>query len=292
MSPKAFNAVRGVATNGELLLAVTDEDVVVLRTESVVGGQFVRDNRTALGNEMLNDGNEGGSLGVSHLFRHLVGVRLLLNLASLGVHIFRLPHHRHTEDGSLRLGATPLSLLRLLALVLVGFPTAEVHFVALHHTRKGDILLCEQGANLVENEPRRLLRNGNVRSQLNGRNALLVATDEVHSEEPLAKRNLRVLKDGSDGDGEVRLAVTAMEPSVSTAHAMVVSAMGANHIFLVPTGLKDSLTALFLGGEVSGEFKYGVEAVEVNHNPKFLVIITIIYLKLRFLFQIVQTFFA
>lgn len=272
MSPEALNSVRGVRTYRELLLAVTDEDMVVFLVKSVVGRQFVGNHCRAFSHEMLNDGNEGASLGIGNLLRHLVGVRLLGNLARLRVHIFRLPYHRHTEDGSLRLGAPALRLLRLLALVLVGFPTAKVHFVALHHTRKGDILLCEQGANLVENEPRRLLRNGNVRSQLNGRNALLVATDEVHSEEPLAKRNLRVFKDGSHGDGEVRLAVTAMESSVSTAHAMVVSAMGANHIVLVSTGLKNSLTALFLGGEVGGEFKYGVEAVEVNHKSKFLVI--------------------
>ena len=121
----------------------------------------------------------------------------------------------------------------------------------------------------MENEPRSLLRNGNVRSQLNGGNDLLVATDKVHSKEPLAEGNLRVLKDSFDRDGEDRLAVVAVESSVGTAHAVVVSAVGANHIVLVPTGLNDSLTALVLGGEVVRQFKYGVETGEINHLSKF-----------------------
>lgn len=269
MPPKTFNPVGGVCTYRELLLAVTDEDMVVFLVKSVVGGQFVGNHRRAFSHEMLNDGNEGASLGVGNLLRNLVGVCLLGNLARLGVHLLRLPHHSHTEDRSLRLGATPLSLLRLLGLVLVGFPTAKVHFVALNNTRKCHIFLCEQGADFVEDEPRRLLRDGNVRSQLNRGNTLLVAGDKVHSEEPLAEGNLRVLKDSSDSDGEVRLAVVAVESSVGTAHAVVVSAERANHIVLVPTGLKDSLTALVLGGEVVRQFKYGIETAEVNHISKF-----------------------
>ena len=94
--------------------------------------------------------------------------------------------------------------------MLVGFTPAKVHFVTLHNTRERHILLCEQGADLVEDEPRSLLRHMNVRSQLNGGNAFLLAGNEVHGDEPLAKGNLRVFEDGSDGDGEVRLAMVAV----------------------------------------------------------------------------------
>ena len=62
----------------------------------------------------------------------------------------------------------------------------------------------------MEDEPRSLLRHMNVRSQLNGGNAFLLAGNEVHGDEPLAKGNLRVFEDGSDGDGEVRLAMVAV----------------------------------------------------------------------------------
>ena len=99
-----------------------------------------------------------------------------------------------------------------------------------------------------------------VRSQLNGGNALLVAGNEVHRNEPLAEGNLRVLEDGSDGDGEIRLAMVAVEPTVSTAYAVMMSAEWADNILLVPTGLEDSPAALVLGVEVLGEFEYGIEA--------------------------------
>ena len=83
---------------------------------------------------------------------------------------------------------------------------------------------------------------------------------------------LVLLLDSPDRDGEVRLAVVAVVAvvsSVGTAHAVVVSAERANHIVLVPTGLKDSLTTLVLGGEVVRQFKYGIETAEVNHISKF-----------------------
>jgi hypothetical protein len=41
VSPEALNSVRGVRTYRELLLAVTDEDMVVFLVKSVVSGQFV-----------------------------------------------------------------------------------------------------------------------------------------------------------------------------------------------------------------------------------------------------------
>ena len=83
VSPEALNSVRGVRTYRELIFAVTDEDMVVFLVKSVVGRQFVGNHRRAFSHEMLNDGNEGASLGIGNLLRHLVGVRLLGNLAKL-----------------------------------------------------------------------------------------------------------------------------------------------------------------------------------------------------------------
>lgn len=115
-----------------------------------------------------------------------------------------------------------------------------------------------------------------VRSQLNGGNALLVAGNKVHGDEPLAKGNLRVLEDGSDGDGEVRLAMVAVESSVGAARTVMMSAEGADNILLVPTGLEDCPAAFVLGVEVLGEFEYGIEVRKVNHKPKFECIYIII----------------
>ena len=120
----------------------------------------------------------------------------------------------------------------------------------------------------MQNEPSGFLRYGDIRSQLNGGNTFLVAGDKVHSEKPLDKRNLGILEDSTDGNGEVRLAVAAMESSVSTADAMVLSAERADNVILVPTGLEDSLAALVLGVEVRSEFVYAVELAEVNHKSQ------------------------
>ena len=159
--------------------------MVVFLAKSVIGGQFVSDNGAALRNEMLYDGDKGCSLGVSHLLRHLIGMCFLAHLTRILVDFLGFPHHRHTENGRLRLCAAPLRLLGFLAIVLVGFTPAKVHFIALYYTRKNHILLRENGANLMEDEPSGFLRHINVTAQLTGGNALLVAADKVHSHKPL-----------------------------------------------------------------------------------------------------------
>ena len=233
--PKALNAVGGEGTHGELLLAVADKHMVVAFAQSVVDGGLVGDNSTAVGDEVTDDRDNRGCLGVSNLPRHLVGVRLLPHLARLGVHIFGFPLHSHTEHGSLRLGST-LCALGFLRFVLVGFPTSKVHFVTLHNTRKDYIIiLLEKGTNLMQNKPSSFLRYGDIRSQLNGGYTLLMAGDKVHCKKPFDKRNLCVFKDSTYSNGEVSLAVTAMESAISTAHAMMLPAERTNHIVLAPS---------------------------------------------------------
>ena len=92
--------------------------------------------------------------------------------------------------------------------------------------------------------------------------------DKIHGDEPLAKGNLRILEDSTHKDGEIGLAVIAMEPTIGAAHAMMMTAEGANHTLLVPTRFEDGLAALFLGGEVVCQFEDGVESAEVNHKAQ------------------------
>ena len=251
--------------------------VVLGGIESVVGSKFVGDNGATFGNEVLDNGDKGARLSVGNLLRHLVGMGFLLHLARNGVNLLALPNHRHTENGGFRLGAAPLCLGGFLVFVLVGFTSAKVHFVALHSALKNHIFLNEQCAYLVENEPRGFLRNGNVSSQLHGGNALLVAGDEIHRNEPLAEGYLRVLKDSTHRYGEILAAVGATERTVLAGAAIVLPAERANHIILLPTRFKDCLAALFLGVEVGSESKYGVEATEIYHNKIPYVYRTSIY---------------
>ena len=120
----------------------------------------------------------------------------------------------------------------------------------------------------MQNVPSGLLRDMDIGSQLNGRDALLMARNEIHRNEPLAKGNLRVLKDSSNEDGEIGLAMIAMETAIGAAHAMMLTAEGADNIVLLPTRFVDGLAALVLGGEVIGKVKDIVEASEVNHKSQ------------------------
>ena len=249
--------------------------MVVFLAKSVIGGQFVCDNCTALGNEMLNNGNKGCSLGVNHLLRNLIGVRLLTNLARLLVHILGFPYHRHTEDGCLRLGAASLRLLRFLAIVLVGFPAAEIHFVTLYHTRKNHILLCEEGANLMEDKPRGFLRHINIPAQLTGRNAFFVAADKIHSHKPLLQRQFRILKDSPDKAGETLVAVGTLELIVTVTALIDMGATAERaHYHLTPTLLGNEITATLVIVEMIDEGDKGVEMFKCkSHSSRYFYIL-------------------
>lgn len=48
-----------------------------------------------------------------------------------------------------------------------------------------------------------VLRDAEVATQLMGGDALFMTADEAHRDEPFPQGNLGVLKDGSDGHGEI-----------------------------------------------------------------------------------------
>ena len=71
-----------------------------------------------------------------------------------------IPLH-HSEDRGLGLGASALCVGRFLGFVLVLLPAAEVHFIQLNLSSQcRSIVLTEQCADLVQNEPRGLLSDG------------------------------------------------------------------------------------------------------------------------------------
>ena len=205
-----------------------------------------------------------------------MGLYDLLTVLSNGLF---LPHHSHTEDGGLGLGGTALSLLRFLALMLVGLTATKVHLIALDNPMEivFRVVLLKEGTNLMQNVPCGLLRHMDIGSQLNGRDALLVAGDKVHRNEPLGKGNLRVLEDGSNEDGEILSAVRATEGTILAGVAMMLTAERANNIVLLPTGVTDSADATLFGGEESRQFDDGVETREVNHKAQVQVVSTYIY---------------
>ena len=202
--------------------------------------------------ELLDDGHQCFSLRVLHLD--------CTNIT--------IPLH-HSENRSLCLGASALCSLHLLGFVLVDFPATEIHFIQLNLSSQcRRVVLLEQCSYLMENEPSGFLCDFNVASQLAGRNTFLVAADKVHGKEPLAERNLRVLKDCPNGNGKVLLASGAVETSVSTGGAMMFATERAYDVAFLPSIVEEDLTAFLLAVEVGSEFEDIVEVVEVNHNSQ------------------------
>lgn len=112
---------------------MANEYMVVVFVQSVVDGRLVSNNRTAVSDEMTDDGDNCGCFGVGSLLRYLVGMCLFLNLACFLIDILGFPFHSHTEHRNLRLGST-LRALGFLPFVLVCFTPAKIHFVTLHNT--------------------------------------------------------------------------------------------------------------------------------------------------------------
>ena len=234
MSPETLNGVGGDVTIGILLNLVVDDAVdVAFVGKATVGAVLIREDVRALGNELHDDGLQRLRLGVFHVHGNHVSVSF-----------------RHTEYRALRLKRATLRMFCLLAFVLVGFTSTEIHFVAFNVAEKSlCVVLPVQHTNLLLHEPRGLLRNVDVTAELYGGYALLVAADEVHCHEPLAQSNLRIFKDCPYGYGEFVLAALALETSVLALDAMCAAAVGA-YDNVAPALFLEEFLALVLGVKV------------------------------------------
>ena len=245
MSPETFNGVGSNSVLGELLLAVMEDSVLVsFLGKPCVGREFVREDIGIVCHKLLDNWHKGGCLRVGNNDSPRLS----------------LPCY-HTEDGSLRFGGTPLSLLRLLGFVLVRLPAAKVHLIHLHLSFKGGVIvLVEEGTHLVQNVPRGLLRHLNVPCQLMRGNALLVAADKVHCHKPLLQRQFRILKDGSHKTGKplVTLGTLELIVAIPADIDMGATAMGADND-LTPTLLGYEITATLVSVEMIDEGDKGIE---------------------------------
>lgn len=181
---------------------------------------------------------------------------------------FLEPHHGHAENRGLGLGAAALGLLSFLGGVLVRLPAAKVHFVTFDNTMEAvvGIILCKERAHFMQDEPSSFLRNVNIGGKLHGRNAFLVARNEVHGKEPLHKGNLRVLENSAYSDGEIALAVRTAITAVLAFYAVVSTAVGAYNITVSPTAVTDGAAATFLAVEVGGKFEDAIEMYKENRQ--------------------------
>ena len=89
--------------------------------------------------------------------------------------------------------------------------------------------------------------------------------NKIHSNEPLTKGYLGILEDSTYSNGEITVTMVATVSSVLAFYAMVLTAVGANNIVLLPTGITDNPTALVFRIKVVGEFENAIESAEVYH---------------------------
>lgn len=108
------------------------------------------------------------------------------------------------------------SSVKLLALVLVGFLTANIHLVDLDEAAQDGRIVPAGFAEPLKHEPRGLLRDPDLLRQLKAGNALPGRDQQIHGVEPLVQRDMAALEDGRGANGEVRLAgIAAVEAALA-----------------------------------------------------------------------------
>ena len=85
--------------------------------------------------------------------------------------------------------------------------------------------------------------------------------------------------------------MAAMVTAIGTSDTVVLPAERADNVILIPTGLKDCLTAFILGVEVGGKFVDAIEVVEINHISQVLRFLYYLYLELGIFLQNSPDFF-
>jgi len=124
----------------------------------------------------------------------------------------------------------------------------------------------------MEDEPRGFLCNINVTTQLTGGYALLVATDKIHSHEPLLQGQFGILKDSSDKAGETLVAMGTLELIVPVTALIDMGASAERaHYHLSPTLLGDEIAATLVIVEMIDEGDKGIEVFKCkSHSSSYL----------------------
>ena len=100
-----------------------------------------------------------------------------------------------------------------------------------------------------------------------GRNAFLVAADEIDGHEPFLQRQFRVLKDGSDKAGESFMAVPALELIVAIRAGIYMGgAAERTNYGLAPTLFSDEIPATLVRVEMPHEGDKRVEVIDVKFH--------------------------
>src|SRR5207248_720378 len=106
--------------------------------------------------------------------------------------------------------AAPVNLLFTLRGVHVARFAADKGFVHLNLAGQLPAALLHRQTDSVQHEPSGFLSDAQVAADLVGANAVLAVRNEPHRRKPLVKTERRILKDGSDLDGKLRLRMASL----------------------------------------------------------------------------------
>ena len=193
-APEVFAAV-GVDVSVDVCLSVVDDVVNVVAGEVVVGRMRIGVDGGTGCNMLRHDGREVGALATRDDFQpHLADTALAVTV-------------EQTHDGNL---ARHRSALRdatagTHGLVHVAGLAADVGFVNLDFTTElAAALGLQRETEPRQHEPRGLLGHVQRTRQFVAADAVLAVDEQPERGQPLLERDGRVLKDGSDLEGELR----------------------------------------------------------------------------------------
>src|SRR5579872_28593 len=189
--PDTLDGVSGDRTTGKLSGAVVDPLVTIEQAVQVVV-------RAVL-------------IGVDRRANFHRAVDLVLDSVDAG----RVNHHGdgtasafpHSQHGGF--ADRPTARVQLFAGVLVAFFSADESLVNLDNPAKRFQLTSASFAETAQNEPRGLLRDADLFSELHRGNPLPRRHEQVHRVQPLVQRNVGSLEDGVRADGEYFVARVA-----------------------------------------------------------------------------------
>ena len=252
--PKALHAVHMRLAAHILLAAMIYGAVLVaLPIQALIGGQFIRVNRSSLGDVLLNDGLQGVGFAVGNNLRHYFAVPL--------------QHSKH--DG----------LASRTAPALAGMTTANQGFINLHVTGQR-ILSVNAGhvfANLVPHTPSAFVSHPKLALQFLGRYAVTGSGEQVNRIEPRLKLGAAILKERSNSRVKMMAAVAASVGAFCFEAIPLgrLVALGAD-MALTEAHFKQVIQAGFIGRELRHEFAHCdtgllafvcLHGVKVRQNP-------------------------
>ena len=201
------------------------------------------------------------------------GLNVFNDLALNGSRFQALHLHRaeitaalqHAKHGSL--ADAPSSDVLPLPFVLIALLAADKGFIAFDLTAKRSIerFGLSSFAQPMRHEPRGLLRHSDIAGELRAGDPLLVTGDQPDCDKPLFERQLSVLEDRSDLDGEPLPAVAALMRFVVREVVDFSSTTVRAERAVCPTDRAEMPDAGLLVRESAGQFLKGVEMLRHRH---------------------------